>query len=101
MSELKRGKNEKKIKEKKEIAPNLRQRCPKFQQNTNFYSQVINPKKMGLLMDMLSDRTIAVSVCSIIIQIYTLLTVSSELPREQFYRYPVKIRSLPYFPSSP
>lgn len=33
---------------------------------------------MGLLVDMLSDRTIAVSVCSIIIQIYTsLLSLSN------------------------
>lgn len=33
---------------KKEITPNLREHCPKFQQNMNFYSQVINPRKNGV-----------------------------------------------------
>lgn len=34
---------------KEKIAPNLRQHRPKFLQNTSFYSQVINPRKNGVL----------------------------------------------------
>lgn len=39
----------KKGKKKREIAPNLRQHRPKFQQNMNFYSQVLNPRKNGVI----------------------------------------------------
>lgn len=48
---------------------------------------------MGFLVDMLSDRTIAVSVCSIIIQMYTLLTLSLSNHENNFTGIQLKLEA--------
>lgn len=76
---IKKGERVKKrLKKRKRLLPIWESTVPNFSRTRIFTAKLQTPEKMGLLVDMLSDRTLAVSVCSIIIQIYTLLTAFSE-----------------------